>query len=48
MDLTEEQWAVVGPLIGTIPPRADGHGKTWRSSRHLGCILILLGEEFVS
>src|SRR5690349_1242690 len=33
MDLTDEQWAVLEPLIGQMPRRADGRGRFWRSSR---------------
>ena len=33
MDLTEAQWAVVGPLIGEPPRRVDGRGRPWRDSR---------------
>jgi hypothetical protein len=35
MDLTDEQWAVVGPWIGEMPRRADGRGRPWRSSREV-------------
>jgi transposase len=27
MDLTDEQWRVLEPLIGTMPRRADGRGS---------------------
>ena len=30
MDLTDEQWAVLDPLIGEMPRRADGRGRPWR------------------
>jgi transposase len=33
MDLTDEQWNVVGPLIGPMPRRADGRGRPWQDSR---------------
>ena len=33
MDLTEEQWQIVEPLIGPMPRRIDGRGRPWRSSR---------------
>ena len=33
MDLTDEQWQVVEPLIGEMPRRTDGRGRPWRSSR---------------
>lgn len=32
MNLTDEQWQVVGPLIGPMPRRADGRGRPWRDS----------------
>jgi transposase len=43
MDLTEEQWAVVGPLIGEVPRREDGRGRPWRDSRQVldGVLWIL-------
>ena len=33
MDMTEEQWAVVGPLIPEPPRRADGRGRPWIPTR---------------
>jgi transposase len=33
MDLTDEQWSVVGPLIGPMPRRPDGRGRPWLDSR---------------
>jgi hypothetical protein len=33
MDLTDEQWAVLEPLIGELPRRADGRGRPWRGRR---------------
>ena len=43
MDLTDEQWAIVEPLIGEMPRRADGRGRPWRSSREVlnGILWIL-------
>src|SRR5690348_18390571 len=43
MDLTDEQWQVVEPLIGERPRRADGRGRPWRSSREVlnGILWIL-------
>lgn len=43
MDLTDEQWQVVEPLIGEMPRRADGRGRPWRSSREVfnGILWIL-------
>ena len=43
MDLTNEQWAVLDPLIGEMPRRADGRGRPWRSSRDVlnGILWIL-------
>lgn len=33
MDLTDEQWEVLEPLIPNPPRRADGRGRPWRDSR---------------
>ena len=43
MDVTDEQWEVVAPLIGEMPRRADGRGRPWRSSREVlnGILWIL-------
>ena len=43
MDLTNEQWIVLEPLIGELPKRADGRGRPWRSSRDVlnGILWIL-------
>ena len=43
MDLTDEQWAVLEPLIGGLPRRPDGRGRPWRSSREVlnGILWIL-------
>ena len=35
MDLTDEQWTVLEPLLGAMPRRADGRGRPWRSSREV-------------
>jgi transposase len=35
MDLTDEQWAVLEPVLGTMPQRADGRGRPWRDSRQV-------------
>ena len=35
MDVTDEQWAVLEPLIGEMPRRADGRGRPWRNSREV-------------
>lgn len=35
MDLTDEQWRVLEPLIGQMPKRADGRGRPWRDSREV-------------
>src|SRR5262249_2751992 len=32
MDLTDEQWNVLEPLIGELPRRADGRGRPGRGS----------------
>src|SRR6478752_7584661 len=43
MDLMNEQWTVLEPLIGELPKRADGRGRPWRSSREVlnGILWIL-------
>jgi transposase len=43
MDLTDERWVVLDPLIGEMPRRADGRGRPWRSSREVlnGILWIL-------
>ena len=43
MDLTDEQWKVLEPLVGELPRRADGRGRPWRSSRDVlnGILWIL-------
>jgi transposase len=43
MDLTDEQWAVLDPLIDEMPRRADGRGHFWRSGREVlnGIVRIL-------
>jgi transposase len=43
MDLTDEQWVVLEPLIGKMPRRPDGRGRPWRDSREVlnGILWIL-------
>jgi transposase len=33
MDLTEEQWALIEPLLPKLKVRADGRGRPWKDSR---------------
>ena len=33
MDLTDEQWEILEPLIPDPPRRADGKGQPWRDPR---------------
>jgi transposase len=33
MDLTDEQWDVLKPIIPAPPRRPDGRGRSWRDSR---------------
>lgn len=42
-ELTEEQWALLAPLIPTPPRRSDGRGRPWRASREVlnGILWIL-------
>lgn len=35
MDLTDEQWAVLEPLLSKLPRRMDGRGRPWRDSRQV-------------
>jgi transposase len=35
MDLTDEQWAVLEPLIPKPRLRADGRGRPWRDPRNV-------------
>jgi transposase len=35
MDLTDEQWVVLGPLLPELPKRADGRGRPWRDAREV-------------
>jgi len=43
MDLTDEQWKIVEPLIHPLPRRTDGKGRPWRNSRDVlnGILWIL-------
>lgn len=43
MDLTDEQWAVISPLMSEPPRRADGRGRPWKPSRDVlnGVLWIL-------
>jgi transposase len=43
LDVPEEHWTVLEPLIGALPRRADGRGRPWRSSREVlnGMLWIL-------
>jgi transposase len=43
MDLTEEQWAVVAPLLPAPRVRRDGRGRPWRDPRDVlnGILWIL-------
>ncbi len=43
MDLTDEQWTVISPLIPDLPKRPDGKGRPWRDSREVmnGILWIL-------
>ena len=33
MDLTDEQWSLVSPLLPACPKRRDGRGRPWRCNR---------------
>lgn len=43
MDLTDEQWAVLEPLIPEPPRRPDGRGRPWKPARDVlnGILWIL-------
>ncbi len=43
MDLTDEQWEILEPLIPTPPRREDGRGRPWRDPRDVlnGILWIL-------
>ena len=43
MDLTDEQWTVISPLLPVLPRRADGKGRPWKDSREVmnGILWIL-------
>ena len=43
MDLTDEQWAVLQPLLPVPPRRPDGRGRPWRDARQVlnGILWIL-------
>jgi transposase len=43
MDLTDEQWAIIQPLIPDFPKRSDRKGRPWRDSREVmnGILWIL-------
>jgi len=43
MDLTDEQWAVLQPIIPAPPRRLDGRGRPWRDAREVlnGILWIL-------
>jgi Transposase and inactivated derivatives len=42
-ELTDEQWAIIGPLIPEPPRREDGRGRPWRDTREVinGVLWIL-------
>jgi transposase len=43
MDLTDEQWQILEPLIPDPPRREDGRGRPWRDPRDvLNSILWIL------
>ena len=43
MDLTDEQWEILEPLIPDPPRRADGRGRPWKDKRSvLGGVLWVL------
>ena len=50
MDLTDEQWYIIQPLIPDPPRRPDGRGRPWKDARDIMngvlygyCVQVLLG-----
>ena len=43
MDLTDEQWSIIQPLIPDPPRRPDGKGRPWKDARDImnGVLWIL-------
>lgn len=35
MDLTDEQWSIIQPLIPDPPRRSDGKGRPWKDARDI-------------
>ena len=42
-ELSDEQWAIIEPLLGKMPRRTDGRGRPWRDNREVinGILWIL-------
>ena len=34
-ELSDEQWAIIEPLLGEMPRRDDGRGRPWRDNREV-------------
>ncbi len=34
-ELTDEQWAIIEPLLPKLPRRRDGRGRSWRNNREV-------------
>jgi transposase len=34
-ELSDEQWAIIKPLIPPVPQRQDGSGTPWRDNREV-------------
>ncbi len=47
MDLTDEQWKVLEPLVSDPPRREDGRGRPWRDPRDVlnGILWIYCAPE---
>jgi len=42
-ELTDEQWAIIAPLIPKLLRREDGRGRPWKDSREvINCTLWVL------
>ena len=43
-DLTDEEWAIIEPLLPPLPRRADGRGRPWNEPRRVlnGILWVLV------
>lgn len=45
MDLTGEQWALLEPVLGTMPRRADRRGRPWRDRWCVPRLILRAGKR---